>query len=59
MSILLRIKPEIKKDIGKVIKELSKKHGFQSPEYFKELDKVSVKYWLEWDRKKIFIEHLL
>jgi len=59
MSILLRIKPEIKKEIGKVIKELSKEYGFQSPEYFKALDKVSVKYWLEWDRKKIFMEHFL
>jgi pyrimidine-specific ribonucleoside hydrolase len=57
--VLLRIKPEVKKEIGKVIKELSGKYGFRSPQYFRELDKISVKYWLEWDRKKLFIEYLL
>ena len=54
--LLLRVKPKIKKEIGKVIKELSKRHGFQSPTYFEELDKVSVTYWLEWDRRAIFEE---
>jgi len=54
--LLLRVKPKIKKEIGKVIKELSKRHGFQSPTYFEKLDKVSVTYWLEWDRKAIFDE---
>ena len=57
--LLLIVKPEIKKEIGKVIKELSGKYGFQSPEYFRELDKVSVKYWYEWDRDKLFDEMLL
>ena len=54
--VLLRIKPEVKKEIAKVIKELSGKYGFRSPQYFRELDKISVRYWLEWDRKKLFIE---
>jgi pyrimidine-specific ribonucleoside hydrolase len=54
--LLLRVKSQVKKEIGKVIKELSKQHGFQSPTYFEELDKVSVRYWLEWDRKAIFEE---
>lgn len=54
--LLLRVKPKIKKEIGKVVKELSKRHGFQSPTYFEKLDKVSVTYWLEWDRKAIFDE---
>ncbi|MFC1534283.1 formylmethanofuran dehydrogenase subunit E family protein [Thermodesulfobacteriota bacterium] len=52
----LRVKPHVKVTIGKVIKELSAKYGFQSPEYFQALDEVSVKYWLEWDRGKIFDE---
>lgn len=56
--VLLRIKPEVKKEIGKVIKGLSGKYGFRSPQYFRELDKISVRYWLEWDRKKLFIEDL-
>ena len=58
-TLLLTVKPEVQREIGRVIKELSKKYGFQSPRYFKELDKVSIKYWLEWDRKKVFTEHLL
>lgn len=54
--ISLKVKPAVKQQIGKVIKQLSQEHGFQSPKYFHELDRVSVKYWLEWDRKKIFLE---
>ena len=54
--LLLKVKPQVKAEIGKVIKALSEKYGFQSPEYFQELDRISVKYWLEWDRKKIFDE---
>ena len=53
------VKPEVKKEVKKVIKALSKQYGFQSSEYFKALDKVSVKYWAEWDRDKMFIEYLL
>jgi len=52
----LSVKPEVKAQVGKVIKDLSQKYGFQSPQYFQELDKVSVRYWLEWDRKVIFEE---
>ena len=52
----LSAKSEVKAQVGKVIKALSKKHGFQSHTYFHELDKISVKYWLEWDRKEIFEE---
>ena len=54
--LLLKVKPQVKAQIGKVIKELSKQYGFRSKRYFQELDKISVKYWLEWDRAKIFEE---
>ena len=57
--ILIGVKPEIKKEIGKVIKGLSEKYGFRSQKYFQELDKISVTYWYEWDRDKIFDELLL
>jgi pyrimidine-specific ribonucleoside hydrolase len=57
--VLLRIKPQVKKAIGSVIKELSEKYGFRSLQYFQELDKISVKYWYEWDRKQIFDELFL
>jgi pyrimidine-specific ribonucleoside hydrolase len=56
----LRLSPkrEVKVEIKRVIKELSSKYGFQSSRYFHELDKVSVQYWLEWDRGSIFSEFL-
>lgn len=54
----LRLKPkaEIITAVKRVIVELSKEYGFQSGKYFEELEKVSVKYWLEWDRAEIFEE---
>ncbi len=55
-QITLKVKPEIAKTVQRVIKELSDKYGFQSDPYFHELNKVSVQYWLQWDRKKIFEE---
>jgi pyrimidine-specific ribonucleoside hydrolase len=55
-KILLRVKPEVKAQVGKVIEDLSKAYGFQSARYFEELDKISVKYWLEWDRSNLFQE---
>jgi pyrimidine-specific ribonucleoside hydrolase len=54
----LSVKPEVRAQVGKVIKELSRKYGFRSHQYFHELDKISVKYWLEWDRNRIFQEVL-
>jgi pyrimidine-specific ribonucleoside hydrolase len=54
----LRVKPDIKAEIQGVIKKLSTQYGFRSLRYFQELDKLSVKRWLEWDRKKIFEEIL-
>ena len=54
----LSVKPEVKSQVGKVIKELSRKYGFRSHQYFHELDKISVEYWLEWDRNRIFHEVL-
>ena len=38
------------------VKQIIEKHGFQSKTYFAELDKISVNYWLEWDRADIFTE---
>jgi len=55
-KLYMKVKPAVKAEIRRVIRELSNNYGFQSPRYFRELDKKSVKYWLEWDRKKIFDE---
>ena len=57
-KITLKIKPEISKEIGTIIQELSQKYKFQSPKYFEELDKKAIETWLKWDRKKIFEELL-
>lgn len=54
--ITLKAKPEVVKIIEGIIKDYSKKYGFQSPRYFQELDKISVEYWLKLDRKQIFEE---
>jgi len=56
---LMAPKPEIRATVKQVIKDLSEKYGFQSPRYFEELDKVSVKYWLEWKRDEMFVETFL
>jgi pyrimidine-specific ribonucleoside hydrolase len=57
-KIIMRVKPEIIKEIGTVIKECSDKYVFQSPRYFSELDKISIQYWLKWDRTKLFDEEI-
>jgi len=57
-KVTLKVKPEIMKEIGSIVKEYSQKFTFQSPKYFHELDKVSIETWLKWDRKKIFEEIL-
>lgn len=49
-------KPAIRAKVRETIKDLSKKYGFQSHPYFKELEKVSVNYWLDWQRKDMFTE---
>jgi pyrimidine-specific ribonucleoside hydrolase len=55
-KVTLKAKPEIAREIGQVIKELSDKYTFQSPRYFRELDKISIEYWLKWDRADLFQE---
>jgi hypothetical protein len=46
-ELRLRPKSEIIKVVKQTIINLPKKYGFQSENYFIELEKVSVKYWLE------------
>lgn len=55
-KLMMKPKPELINTVKQTIVRLSKEHGFQSPEYFKELEKVSVEYWYEWDRNEIFQE---
>lgn len=55
-KVTLKLRQEIIDDIEKVIKECSEKYSFQSPRYFDELDRLSVEYWLKWDRARLFEE---
>ena len=48
----LSIKPDVKAEVGRAIKELSARYGFRFPKYFQELDKISIEYWLKRDRGK-------
>lgn len=58
-KLLMKVKPEISKEIGKLIQEYSEKYVFQSARYFQELDKLAMEYWLKWDRKALFQEILI
>jgi len=55
-QVTLKVKPGIVKTVRREIKKLSDEYGFQSERYFHELNKISVQYWLEWDREKLFEE---
>ena len=54
--VLIKPKDTILKTVEQTIVTLSKNYGFQSDQYFKELEKISVKYWLEWNRAEMFEE---
>lgn len=55
-TVKLTIKEEIIETITKDIKATSEKYGWLTREYYKNLRKVAIRYWLEFDRKSIFIE---
>jgi pyrimidine-specific ribonucleoside hydrolase len=54
--VTLTIKKEILKRIQEDIKAALKKYGGLNPEYFAHIRKLSLGYWLKWDRKEIFEE---
>ncbi len=55
-KVTLKVKPEIAREIGQIIRECSDKYVFQSPRYFREMDKISIGYWLKWNRTDLFEE---
>lgn len=58
-KLLIKPKPQIINTVKQTIQTLSKDYGFQSNDYFTELEKISVKYWLEWNRAEMFDETFL
>ena len=52
----LALRPEIWKSIRAGVAAATKKYGSLTPEYFNEIRRLSIRYWLELDRREIFIE---
>lgn len=53
-SILIKLKPEFLEELQSVISEGVKNYGLQDEDYWNLVRQTSIRYWLEWDRKKIF-----
>jgi pyrimidine-specific ribonucleoside hydrolase len=52
----LRVKDEVVKRIRSDIDTATKRFGTLTPEYFREVRRLSLKYWVEMDRREIFQE---
>jgi len=57
--LILKIKEEVSEMIKQDIDSAVLKFGGINREYFAHIRKLSINYWLELDRKKIFEELLL
>jgi pyrimidine-specific ribonucleoside hydrolase len=55
-TVRLTIKKEIIERISRDIKATSEKYGWLTKAYYENLRTVAIRYWLELDRKAIFIE---
>ena len=53
-SLLIKLKSEYLKELQMVISEGIKNYGLQDEDYWNLIRQVSIRYWLEWDRGKIF-----
>ena len=53
-TILVRLKPEVLNRIREDLSAAIRQHGDLTPAYFDFVRKLSVRYWLELDRKNIF-----
>lgn len=52
----MRLKPEFAQRIAADMSALVKKHGGTTPTYFQEVRTVSLKHWLDFDRRSMFDE---
>ncbi|HUX94836.1 MAG TPA: nucleoside hydrolase [Bacteroidales bacterium] len=53
-SIMLKLKDEYLKELKAVINRGVKNYGLQDEDYWNLIRQTSIKFWLEWDRNKIF-----
>ena len=54
----LTLRPEILDRIRADVQEAIQRYGDLTPEYFEEIRRLSILYWLELDRREIFLETL-
>jgi formylmethanofuran dehydrogenase subunit E len=52
----LSLRPEVRDRIRGDVAEAVRRHGDLTPEYFQAIRRLSLRYWLELDRRKIFLE---
>ena len=53
-SILVKLKPEYLSELQKVISEGVKNYGLDDEDYWILVRQSAIRFWLEWDRNKIF-----
>jgi len=53
-SILIKLKSRYLKELQAVIDKGVKNYGLEDESYWNLIRQTSIKYWLEWDRNKIF-----
>ena len=53
-SILIKLKSRYLKELKSVIDQGVKNYGLEDEGYWNLIRQTSIKYWLEWDRNKIF-----
>jgi pyrimidine-specific ribonucleoside hydrolase len=54
----LTLRPEIRDRIRADVQESVERYGNLTPEYFDEIRRLSILYWLDLDRREIFLESL-
>jgi pyrimidine-specific ribonucleoside hydrolase len=58
-SIFVKLKPEYLRQLQEVINEGVRNYGLQDEDYWTLVRQTTLKFWLEWDRKKIFEMNVL
>jgi pyrimidine-specific ribonucleoside hydrolase len=53
-TITIRLRPDYIKELRDVIDEGVKNYGLEDEEYWTMVRQSAIRFWLEWDRKKIF-----
>jgi pyrimidine-specific ribonucleoside hydrolase len=55
----LSLRPDVRDRIRGDVEQAVHEHGNLTPEYFQAIRRLSIRYWLELDRRKIFLEEAL